>query len=243
MAMIPGRRWIGGAAALVAAAAGAWALSRYLNAPEEEDSRPEGWWEDGDRFYLEVRGSRMTLRDFSKQVLLSAEQQILDRGSGHWEIVPEETAFTLVDGSEAEVMALCWDGEGLQFRYRCGDGVECRTLVKAVEGPFADTLIRDEELLPQLQGRWVQEDGDYVLCLADDILTITHGEETVSVTPVHTVSYRHDESGHVYLVNAELTENYIGDFPGFEMKDGALVSYLEAWDEDRWPTVRFVRAE
>ena len=243
MAMIPGKRWIGGAAALVAAAAGAWALSRYLNAPEDGDDTPEGWWEDRDNFYLEIRGSRMTLRDFSRQTLLSAEQSVVDLGDGHWEIVPEETSLTFPDGGKAEVMALCWDGEALQFRYRCGGSVECRTLVKAVESPFADVLIRDKELLPQLQGEWVQEDGEFALTLAEDVLTVTFDGHERSSAPVHAVSYRHDEIGHVYLVNAELTENYIGDFPGFEWKDGALVSYLEAWDEDRWPTVRFVRAE
>ena len=195
----------------------------------------DGFWEEGYHYYLELRGRRLTVRDYRRAVALETtvkyDAAAIDRG--------ERTVISLADnvlsrtaGGEPFTMIreLSWEaGELKLLYYYTIMGETLYTLKKVDHGPFDHIVIRDDEFLDRLQGKWIEwrANGDRsgVLTIRGDRLSWLGSERL----PFHVVSYKTSPDA-VCIVPADLTQD---SFPGFcqiDVLPDMLTTYMQVCD-------------
>lgn len=212
-----------------------------------------GYWEEGYHFYIEIRDSEMTVREYRRKITLkttiSYDAESLEKGL--------KTPITLADnvlsyGGSNNPMS--WfeefyyeDGliklvEGYSFM----DRKDPMTLKKVDHGPFDHIIIRDDEYRERLQGKWIlwSASGDYSK-KDRDALVIENDEFRWRLYKgrFHVISYnRPYDRDKVYLVPWDLTES---DFMGctrFEVLPDMLTTHEIVFDMST-PLSVFAREE
>ncbi len=175
-----------------------------------------GYWEEGYHYYLEFRDEKLTVRNYRREIALettvSYDAEKLESG--------ERTVITLEDNIlsrtyEGEMMTeikeLAYENGELKFLYYYTImGETLYTLKKTENGPFDHIIIRDDEFIDSLQGKWEEwtpsGKGGNPLVIKDNKISWISPESSF-----HVVSYKYDPDS-VYIV----PENLIDDnFPGF----------------------------
>lgn len=202
-------------------------VSFLLEVINEENEKPEkseikyseklnGYWEEGYHYYLEFRDDKLTVRNYRREIALettvSYNAAKLESG--------ERTVITLEDN----ILSRTYDGQMMteikELAYENGElkllyyytimGETLYTLKKTENGPFDHIIIRDDEYMDFLQGKWEEwrasgNEGNPLTINGNKISWL--GNET----PFHVVSYKYDKDS-VYIV----PENLIDDsFPGY----------------------------
>lgn len=119
-----------------------------------------GFWEEGYHYYLEIRGDRMTVRDYRRALVfetgISYDAEAIERGERT--VIQMENNVISRDGDGnrmMEIRELAYDRGALDFlEYYTIMGEKRYRLKKVDHGPFDHIRIRDDEVLPGLQGVW-----------------------------------------------------------------------------------------
>ncbi|MBO4770344.1 MAG: zinc ribbon domain-containing protein [Clostridia bacterium] len=206
-----------------------------------------GYWEEGYHYYVEIRDGAMTVRDYRREIALethiSYDADRLERGERT--VISTEDSVLSRDGSGnpfTMIEELAYEnGELKLLYYYTIMGETLYTLKKVPCGPFEHIIIRDEEYLPRLQGRWVEwsKNGKRTdsLTIFGDRLTIP-GANRVQV---HVVSYKYDRD-RVYIVPANLTSSDFGAWTQIEVLPDMLTTRMIVFDASV-PLSVFARAD
>lgn len=207
-----------------------------------------GYWEEGYHYYMEFRDEKLTMREYRRKIILETtvryDAAALDRGE-ETEIIPADPVFDRWPSGEMamEIRSLRYVGGELKLlEYYTIMGEKEYTLKKVDGGPFRHIRIRDEEVLPRLQGTWLEwrawQNGKR------SALTIQGN--TLSWGPygggkIHAVSYDYAPE-KVWLVPEDLTESGFGGFNDVEVRGNMLVTGLIVMDMSM-PSSVFAREE
>ena len=168
-----------------------------------------GYWEEGYHYYLEFRDEKLSVMDYARRIMLETEVSYdadkLEAG--------ERTVITLKEN----VLSRTWEGKMMteikELAYENGElkmlynytimGENLYTLTKQDGGPFRHIIIRDDEFMDKLQGRWEEwtasgREGNPMI-IVDNTISWFGGGGTF-----HAVSYTYDKDS-VYLVPYDLT--------------------------------------
>lgn len=196
--------------------------------------RLNGFWEEGYHYYLEFRDERLIIRGYDRAVTLettvSYDADRLDSG--------ERTVITLADN----VLSRDWEGKMMteikELAYENGElkmlynytimGETLYTLTKKDHGPFAHIIIRDDEFLDKLQGRWEQWSSSgrelEPMIIKDNNVSWAGGGGRF-----HVVSYTY-ERDRVYLVPESLTKDDFGAFTKVRVEPDKLTATMMVCD-------------
>lgn len=208
-----------------------------------------GYWEEGYHYYIEIRDGEMTVRNYRRKVNLkthiSYDAELLESGA-RTVISLENTVLSRDANGDPFTMIreLAYEnGELKMLYYYTIMGETLYTLKKVDNGPFDHIIIRDEEYLDFLQGKWFMWSADGQ---PRDVLTVSGGEfvwgwSCKESIPFHVISYTYAPD-KVRIVPADLTES---EFPGFTAIDvlpDMLTTYMIVYDMNVPMTV-FARAD
>ena len=211
-----------------------------------------GYWQCGYSYYLEVTEKELTLRDSMKRVTLQTEYQVLQENNT-WYLLPEDPFLTYdyLDQPYGEVTQLCYeDGELHLFYYHYYDPDEIiEELFESMEeGPFSDIVIRDDEFLDELQGKWKEDpDGFYTIYIDGNHMSIGYedeetGFESFDEIDFHVISYRYLPE-YISLIHSDLVETEFYAFTQFDYEDGTLRANEMVLDADWDTSVTFLKME
>ena len=207
-----------------------------------------GYWEEGYHYYMEFRDEKLTMREYRRKIVLettvSYDAEALDRGE-ETEIIPADPVLSRWPSGEMamEIRSLRYVGGELKMlRYYTIMGEKEYTLKKVDGGPFRHIRIRDEEVLPRLQGTWL----DWRDWQSGKRSALTIQGNTLSWGPygggkIHAVSYDYAPE-KIWLVPEDLTESGFGGFNDVEVRGNMLVTGLIVMDMSM-PSSVFAREE
>ena len=200
-----------------------------------------GYWEEGYHYYMEFRDEKLTMREYRRKIILETtvryDAEALDRGE-ETEIIPADPVFARWPSGEMsmEIRSLRYVGGELKLlKYYTIMGEKEYTLRKVDGGPFRHIYIRDEEVLPRLQGKWKVRTANRI----DRPLTIQGNSlrwDILGGGRIHAVSYDYAPE-KTWLVPEDLTESGFGGFDNVEVRGNMLVTRLIVSDMSVPPTV------
>lgn len=193
-----------------------------------------GFWEEGYHYYLEFRDERLIVRGYDRSVTLettvSYDADRLEAG--------ERTVITLADN----VLSRTWEGKMMteikELAYENGElkflyyytimGETLYTLKKTDHGPFSHIIIRDEEFMDKLQGRWERwsqsgNSSEPMIIEGNKISWAGGGGH------FHVVSYTYDRQS-VYIVPESLTRDDFGAFTKVSVLPDKLTATMMVCD-------------
>lgn len=180
-----------------------------------------GYWEEGYHFYFEISNMLITIRDYARRIMsettIEYDAEAVERG----EKTPIKLGTNVLSTNYLKE-PMSWL-EDIYFENGEIHMTECYSFMdrrdeyvmkKVVEGPFDHIIIRDDEFLEKLQGKWVRwSPGGYDDSLFIDGNTIGWGIHGGG--EFHVISYKYrgrEMNKEVYIVPADLTRD---DFGGF----------------------------
>ena len=193
-----------------------------------------GYWEEGYHYYLEFRDDKLTVRGYDRGIRLettvSYDAEKLDSG--------ERTVISLADNilsrtyegkMMTEIKELAYENGELKFLYYYTImGETLYTLTKKENGPFDHIIIRDEEFIDKLQGRWEQwtasgEGGTPMIINGNTVSWVGGGGQ------FHVVSYRYAPD-KVYITPADLTKSDFNAFTKIQVLPDMLTTTMMVCD-------------
>lgn len=220
-------------------------------AAEDEIAGLLGYWRSGSSYYMEIGEEELIIRDSMKRPIMETGYEVVKYNEKLY-LHPQEDFFTYPNLAEpyATVTELyCEDGTIYLHYYHhyMPDETKEAVFEATEEGPFDNILIRDDEYLEELQGRW-QEDpsGFSVLTIDGNHMTVGYesdGEYIVlDEMDIHVISYRYAPE-RVYLIQDDLIETEFYGFTQFEYLNGRLCANEMVMDADWDTSVEFVKTE
>lgn len=220
-------------------------------AEEEEAAALLGYWKSGYSYYMEIGEDELIIRDSMKRPIMETGYEVMKCGERLY-LVPEDDSFTYNQLAEpyATVTELyCEDGRiWLHFYHHyLPDEIKEQIFEATDEGPFDNILIRDDEFLDELQGRWREDPpGFYILTIEGNHITCGYesdGEYVVlDEMDFHVVSYTY-WTGNVYLIKDDLIDTEFYAFTQFQYQNGKLCTNEMVLDADWDTSIDFVRME
>ncbi len=172
-----------------------------------------------------------SFNDFGSRAKISYDAGAVERGE-RTVITPEDNVLSRdFEGNPfTMIKELAWENGELKFLYYYTImGEKLYTLKKTDRGPFDHIIIRDDEFLPKLQGKWVEwsrsgKSTNSVVITGDRLSTIgINGER------IHVVSYTYDRE-KVRIVPANLIDDNFGSWQSFEVGPDRLTSKMMVFD-------------
>ena len=193
-----------------------------------------GFWEEGYHYYLEFCDGKLTVRDYRRSIMLVTDVEydadLIENGG--------PALISLADN----VLSRTWEGEMMieikELKYEDGQlkmlynytimGETLYTLKKVENGPFDYIIIRDDEFIDALQGKWKEwranGSGDY-LTIEGNSMTYFGSE----IGRFHVVSYKYSPE-QVFIVPENLINDNFGMFCKFEVLPDMLTTYMQVFD-------------
>ena len=199
----------------------------------------EGYWEEGYHYYLEFSGERLTVRDYARRVMLettvSYDADAVGRGERVVISLADNTlSRNLLGESFTRIAELSWEDGSLELVY--GDytpETKLYKLHKVDNGPFSHIIIRDDEVLGRIQGKWAEwspsgkSSRNTVSIVGNRIFGFGFAD---GGSEFHAVSYTYDKD-RIRLVPASLTNDLFPGWTAFDVKeDGTLTSNMIVMD-------------
>ena len=200
----------------------------------------DGYWEEGYHYYLEICGKRAVLRDYAKRIIFETgiryDRRKLRNGE-RTELSLGETVLSRTAAGEpmSWIRSLTFEDGRIVMEYHYTiTGDKTYVLEKADHGPFYEYIVRDSEILPGIQGLWLEwpQDGDgdgRGLRIDKNVLRYGTEEYDMFRTKIHAVSYR-SSPDRVFLTPEDLT---VTEFPGMtriDVEKGMLTSRMIVCD-------------
>ena len=133
----------------------------------------DGYWDEGYHYYLSVKGNKAELRDYAKRIIfttsLKYDKKAVQRGE-KTELTLGQTVLSRAANGEPMtwIKKLYYDeGNIVMEYYYTIMGDTTYTLHKVDHDPFYNIVIRDDEILPKLQGLWIARNARFYYLLAD----------------------------------------------------------------------------
>ena len=213
----------------------------------------DGFWEEGYHYYLEIKGKKAVLRDYAKRVIFQTSLEYDKKALLRGERTPLALGETVLSRT-AKGDPMMWieelfyeNGQIFLREYYTIMGEKNYTLKKADGGPFDDILIRDKEILPRLQGLWLEWSKNGVdkdecgIRIRGDLMTYGTKNCAMFSSRIHAVSHK-TSPDQVFLTPQDLT---VREFPGMTqitVKEDMLTSYQIICDVST-PLSVFLRRE
>lgn len=197
----------------------------------------DGYWEEGYHYYLYIKGKSAELRDYAKRVIFKTsikyDKKALEKGE-KTELVLGDTVLSRAANGEPMtwIKKLYYEGGEIVMEYYytiMGDTTY--KLHKVDHGPFDNIVIRDGEILPKIQGEWIEwrKDGNYKDNYGIRIKngTLRYGTDTYSMfkAEIHAISYK-TSPNWILITPKDLT---VTEFPGMSQinyEGNMLTSYM-----------------
>ena len=220
-------------------------------ASEDEIAGLLGYWRCGYSYYMEIGEDELIIRDSMKRPIMETGYDVV-KDKEKLYLQPEEDFFTypyLEEPYATVTEFYCEDGTIYlhYFHHYMPDETKEAIFEATEEGPFDNILIRDDEFLEELQGRWVEDPSGFsVLTINGNHMTIGYesdGEYTVlDEMDIHVISYTYSLE-RVYLIQDDLIETEFYGFTQFEYLNGRLCTNEMVMDADWDTSVEFVKTE
>ncbi len=182
----------------------------------------DGYWEEGYHYYLELKGKKAVLRDYAKRIIFETsvkyDNNAVKKGE-QTDIQLGETVLSRTYRGEPMtwIKRLYYDnGEIVMDYYYTIMGDTTYRLHKVDHDPFYNIVIRDGEILPKIQGFWLEwrKDGDYKdkygIRISGDRLSYGTVSYSMFASKIHAISYR-SNADRIILTPQDLT---VTAFPG-----------------------------
>lgn len=205
-----------------------------------------GFWEEGYHYYLEFEDESLTVRNYRREVVfttkVSYDRKALEAGERTVIHLDYNVLSKDASGNRMmEIRELAYeDGELDLLEYYTIMGEKHYRLKKVDHGPFDHILIRDEEILPKIQGVWKEWSpsgrGQDLVIRGNELKWGFFGGGRF-----HAVSYKYAPD-KVRLVPENLID---GNFPGFteiEVEEEMLTTRMIICDAST-PLTVFARAD
>lgn len=223
----------------------------FSPAQEEEAAALSGYWRSGSSYYMEIGEEELIIRDSMKRPVVETGYEVM-KCEERLYLVPEDDSFNYNHLAEpyATLTELYWEDGRIWlhfYHHYMPDELKEQIFEATDEGPFDNILIRDDEFLEELQGRW-QEDppGFYILTIDGNHITAGYesdGEYIVlDEMDFHVISYTYWPE-NVYLIKDDLIETEFYAFSQFQYQDGKLCTNEMVLDADWDTSIDFVRAD
>ena len=220
-------------------------------AGEDEIAGLFGYWISESAYYMEIGEEGLIIRDSMKRPIMETGYDVVKYKEKLY-LQPEEDFFTYPNLAEpyATVTELYYEDGKIYlhyFHHYTPDETKEKVFEATEEGPFDPILIRADEFLEDLQGKW-QEDpsGFSVLTINGNHMTVGYesdGEYTVlEEVDIHVISYKYAPE-RVHLIQDDLIETEIYGFTQFEYLNGRLCTNEMVMDADWDTSVEFVKAK
>lgn len=220
-------------------------------AGEDEIAGLFGYWRSDSSYYMEIGEEGIIIRDTMKRPIMETGYDVVKYKEKLY-LQPEEDYFTYPKLEEpyATVTELYYEDGKIYlhyFHHYTPDETREMVFEATKEGPFDNILIRDDELLEELQGRWEEDPSGFsVLTIDGNHMTVGYesdGEYTVlEEVDIHVISYRFAPE-RVYLIQDDLIETEFYGFTQFEYLNGRLCTNEMVMDADWDTSVEFVKTE
>ena len=195
----------------------------------------QGNWDEGYHFFLTFDGNQLTIRDYTKAVVIETSVAYKENGSRIDIELEDNVLHRDYKGNPNMTIDELYTKDGylhLIQNYTI-TGVDHYVLEKTDKGPFDDREILDDDYLDSLQGRWyldgsdeeyLEFSGNHLYYSLDDILTLIDSE-------IHVIRYV--GSDRIYIMPYDLTKDDFGAYTKLTLEeDGTLTGYQIVDDMD-----------
>ena len=213
----------------------------------------DGYYEEGYHYYLHLKGGKAELRDYAKRVIFETgvhyDKKAVQRNE-KTEITLGQTVLSRAANGEPMtwIKKLYFDnGEIVMEYYYTILGDTTYRLHKVDHDPFDNIVIRDKEILPLIQGEWIEwrKDGDYKdgygIRIGNNVLRYGTPAYSMFKSEIHAISYKTNPK-RIILTPRDLT---VTEFPGMtaiNYEGNMLTSYMIVYDVSS-PMSVFMRKE
>ncbi len=211
---------------------------------------PDGYWESGYDFYLEIAGDTFLLRDYAKRIVLETTYTAEPQTDGSLFISLENAGLheSRMDYDYMVLSDIVYKDGGFSWKgsWAYLNRIDTYTLYPVENGPFADIIFLDEAAVAGLEGVWISTDNGWVLEYYDGLLSLYmsgYPDDPVLQENAYAVTYAWDESGGVVLIPEDLTRSDFGGFTFFSLEEGILTTRMIVYDADFDTSIRFTRVE
>ena len=213
----------------------------------------DGYYEEGYHYYLYIKGDKAVLRDYAKRIIFETTVKYdkkAVRSGEQTDIILGQTVLSRTAAGEPMtwIKRLYFDsGEIVMDYYYTIMGDTTYRLHKVDHDPFYNIVVRDDEVLPKIQGFWLEwrKDGDYKdkygIRINGDRLSYGTASYSMFTSKIRAISYR-SSPDRIILTPYDLT---VTEFPGMTQinYDGdMLTSYMIVMDMST-PMSVFMREE
>ena len=205
-----------------------------------------GFWEEGYHYYLEFRDEKLTVRNYRREISLetvvSYDAKKLESGERTVISLEDTVLSRTFDGHMmTEIKELAYENGEIHFLYNYTLMGETLYILKKTErGPFDHIIIRDDEYMDFLQGKWeeisISGKSTNPLYINGNKLFWISIEKTF-----HVVSYKYDPES-VYIVPENLIDTDFSAFAKIQVYPDKLTTRLMISDMSM-PLTVFARKE
>ncbi len=198
-----------------------------------------GCWEEGYHYYLELSDDSLRLRRYDRAIVLETAVTYQWKNKERCEILPQDRilSYSVDHRMMSEIRSLTYEkGEIRLLYYSLINGETEYILHKTDRSPFSHIIIRDEEYLDSLQGKWKRYKGDDFLKIKGNTLSWMGMEEKFCV-----VSYAYDPD-KVYIHPADLSRDNFPAFTQIEVRKDMLTCTVIVMDASM-PLTVFARED
>lgn len=205
-----------------------------------------GYWEEGYHYYLEFRDEKLTVRNYRREISLETtvtyDADSLDEDKRTVISLSDNILSRTCTGEMmTEIKELAYENGELKFlHYYTIMGETLYTLKKTDKGPFDHIIIRDDEFIDKLQGRW----ENWSPSGKTDTPMIISGNSVEwfgGGGKFHVVSYSYDKNS-VYLAPENLIDDNFSGFNKIQVFPDMLTTHLMIFDMST-PLSVFARAD
>ena len=186
-----------------------------------------GYWEEGYHYYLEFQDDSLIVRGYDRKVVLETKVSYEEKDDLiEIRLKDNFLSYTYDHQMMSEIRRLTYEDGLLKLLYHSTINGETEYVLKKVDhSPFSHIIIRDEEYIDSLQGKWYRwnGNGDYLEIKGNKVYWMNMEEE------FHVVSYV-SVPDKVQLVPADLCQGNFRGFTSIDVKEDMLTCYMIVYD-------------
>lgn len=186
-----------------------------------------GYWEEGYHYYLEFQDDFLIVRQYDRKIVLETEVSCEEKDNQiEIRLKDKILSYTFDHQMMSEIRRLRYEDGVLKLLYHSAiNGDKEYTLKKTDHSPFSHIIIRDEEYINSLQGKWYRwnGNGDYLEIRGNKVYWMNMEEDFRVVSYVSTPD-------KVQLVPADLCQGNFRGFTSIDVKEDMLTCFMIVYD-------------